>query len=55
MNTVTAVREGADDVYADAKAINDHAARRRRPPLWWRIPPRKGKQGGVIHDAQYRT
>ena len=26
MQTVTAVREGADDVYADAKAINDRRA-----------------------------
>ncbi len=24
--TVTSVREGADDIYADAKAINDHRA-----------------------------
>ena len=26
MHTVTSVREGADDIYADAKAINDHRA-----------------------------
>ena len=26
MKTVTAVREGAEDVYADAKAINEHRA-----------------------------
>ena len=26
MNTVTTVREGAEDIYADAKAINDHRA-----------------------------
>ena len=26
MTTVTALREGAEDVYADAKAINDHRA-----------------------------
>ena len=34
MKAVTAVREGAEDVYADAKATN--AAQRRRLPLWWR-------------------
>ena len=26
MKTVTAVREGADDIYAEAKAINEHRA-----------------------------
>ena len=26
MQTVTTIREGADDIYADAKAINDHRA-----------------------------
>ena len=26
METVTAVRENAEDIYADAKAINDHRA-----------------------------
>ena len=26
MKTVTAVREGADDIYAEAKAINEHLA-----------------------------
>ena len=26
MRTVTAVREGAEDIYADAKAINDERA-----------------------------
>ena len=26
MNTVTTVREGADDIYAEAKAINEHRA-----------------------------
>lgn len=26
MHTVTSVRESADDIYADAKAINDHRA-----------------------------
>ena len=26
MTTVTALREGAEDIYADAKAINDHRA-----------------------------
>ena len=30
MQAVTAVREGADDVYADAKAINDRRAGRRK-------------------------
>ena len=29
MHTVTSVREGADDIYADAKAINDHRPRPR--------------------------
>ena len=36
MKTVTAVREGADDIYAEAKA-----AQRRRPPLWWRTLPQR--------------
>ena len=40
MKTVTAVREGADDIYAEAKAITS-AAQRRRPPLWWRTLPRR--------------
>ena len=26
MTAVTAVREGADDIYAEAKAINEHRA-----------------------------
>ena len=39
MTAVTAVREGADDVYAEAKA----SARRPRPLMWWRIPPQKRK------------
>ena len=36
MKTVTAVREGAEDVYADAKATQ-----RRRLLLWWRTLPRR--------------
>ena len=43
MTAVTAVREGADDVYAEAKAINEPSARRPRPLLWWRTPPQKRK------------
>ena len=31
MQAVTAVREGADDVYADAKAINDRRAAEAEP------------------------
>ena len=31
--TVTAVREGADDVYADAKAINDRRAAEAEPEV----------------------
>ena len=31
MQAVTAVRKGADDVYADAKAINDRRAAEAEP------------------------
>ena len=43
MTAVTAVREGAEDVYAEAKAINAASARRLRPLMWWRMLPRKRK------------
>ena len=33
MQAVTAVREGADDVYADAKAINDRRAAEAEPEV----------------------
>ena len=33
MQAVTAVREGADDVYADAKAINDRRAAEAAPEV----------------------
>lgn len=33
MQAVTAVREGADDVYADAKAINDRRATEAEPEV----------------------
>ena len=33
MQAVTAVREGADDVYADAKAINDRRAAEAGPEV----------------------
>ena len=41
METVTAVREGAEDIYADAKAINEQRRRGRRPTLWSRTLPRR--------------
>lgn len=42
MTAVTAMREGADDVYAEAKAINAQRTE-AEAPMWWRIPPRKRK------------
>ena len=33
MHTVTNIREGADDIYADAKAINDRRAEEAAPEV----------------------
>ncbi len=33
MHTVTNIREGADDIYADAKAINDRRAEETAPEV----------------------
>ena len=47
METVTTVRENAEDIYADAKAINQQRAQqeasgsKRLLPPWWRTLPRK--------------
>lgn len=43
MHTVTSVREGADDIYADAKAINDHRPLRPRPRPLRTLPHKRLK------------
>ena len=53
MKTVTAVREGAEDVYADAKAINECRAGGGCCCGGGRFCG--GKQGGVSHEMQNTT
>lgn len=43
MHTVTSVREGADDIYADAKVINDRRPPRPRPRPLRTLPHKRLK------------
>ena len=44
MTTATAVRESADDIYAEAKAINDQRAQAAGEAVVEDAPPRKARR-----------